>query len=647
MPGIAGANSLCEEDRSRTVRRSVGRIAATLVLVWVATGNLQASDPTIISGPTIQRSMRVVPRRYVIEPSGATVAADQTQRFSVVDANGKPVAVRWNISGLGCYGGGCGSIDEQGLYRPPASLPKLRVITLEGVVVSDPHFSVLTQIHLEEAKAEVSGAVAARTQDMQPAAPALPKVDAISGRTGAMSLPTAIDVAPTVTGVDGIRAAQLTPLPAVIGVAPTLTSTGAARPSKLAPVPDPVAAVPQVTANASPHTGELVPLPPAVVAAPPIANAKIPNRVESMPMPRAVDSVPSVGAVKGGRNKELPLKLEVGSAPAAGNQKNSGTKEVLVQPSAVAATPAVASSNVSARTESKVAVSASASTTGGPTSNTTRATDLSAPRSSAAPAIASSTTSAHADLPPVTTAAHVEPRAEGLAAAASVDRASSPSPVVLPAPSKTFTDKAQPAAQPVLMAAIPTPATGLGAQAMPVKAADKGAGQAQPQGQDYVLRVTYRGGQLTIDARNVTLAQVLKAVAEKIGATIDLPPGTGLEPIVDHAGPGNPNEVLTELLNGSRFNFILVSSPQHPEKLAQVLLSLRPADEEAASVSQTPTQSAPEPASLTSSTKPSPYHPPGVWHPPAASMSVEADSEPIRSKLPQKRDPSELQNPPQ
>jgi len=88
-------------------------------------------------------------------------------------------------------------------------------------------------------------------------------------------------------------------------------------------------------------------------------------------------------------------------------------------------------------------------------------------------------------------------------------------------------------------------------------------------------RVVYRNGQLTIDARNATLADVLKLVAEKTGAIIDIPPGTGLERIVEHAGPGTPNDVLMQLLNGSHFNFILVNSPQNPNALAQVLLSMQ------------------------------------------------------------------------
>jgi hypothetical protein len=93
--------------------------------------------------------------------------------------------------------------------------------------------------------------------------------------------------------------------------------------------------------------------------------------------------------------------------------------------------------------------------------------------------------------------------------------------------------------------------------------------------------VSYQGGQLTIDAENSTLAAVLQLVAEKTGAVIDIPPGSGLDPIVEHAGPGPANDVLTQLLNGSRFNFIIVNSPQYPDEPVQVLLSVKRASPEA------------------------------------------------------------------
>ena len=96
-------------------------------------------------------STHAVPHRFAVHPNGATVAANHTQRFRVTDAQGRPVAVHWNISGLGCSGLACGTIDARGVYRTPFSLPQPPVVALEGVLVSDPSHSVLTQVWLEQA----------------------------------------------------------------------------------------------------------------------------------------------------------------------------------------------------------------------------------------------------------------------------------------------------------------------------------------------------------------------------------------------------------------------------------------------------------------------------------------------------------------
>jgi hypothetical protein len=84
--------------------------------------------------------------------------------------------------------------------------------------------------------------------------------------------------------------------------------------------------------------------------------------------------------------------------------------------------------------------------------------------------------------------------------------------------------------------------------------------------------VTYQNGQLTIDAENSTLAAVLGLVAEKTGAVIDVPAGSGLDRIVEHTGPGRADDVLARLLNGSAFDFIIVGSSERPHDPAQVLL---------------------------------------------------------------------------
>ncbi len=90
--------------------------------------------------------------------------------------------------------------------------------------------------------------------------------------------------------------------------------------------------------------------------------------------------------------------------------------------------------------------------------------------------------------------------------------------------------------------------------------------------------VTYHDGELTIDAGDSTLADVLKLVAQKTGAIIDVPAGTGTERIFEHTGPGRADDVVARLLNGSAYDFVIVGSLQHPHELTEVLLSLHHPD---------------------------------------------------------------------
>jgi hypothetical protein len=136
--------------------------------------------------------------------------------------------------------------------------------------------------------------------------------------------------------------------------------------------------------------------------------------------------------------------------------------------------------------------------------------------------------------------------------------------------------------------------------------------------------VTYRDGQLTINAQNSTLAEVLKLVAEKTGAVIEVPPGSGLDRIVEHTGPGQADDVLARLLNGSPFDFIIVGSPQRPHELTQVLLSLRQADTPPLRQADTPPASLP-PQLSKSVGSPFLWTPPPQAAPPVAVLAPPVD----------------------
>jgi hypothetical protein len=84
-------------------------------------------------------------------------------------------------------------------------------------------------------------------------------------------------------------------------------------------------------------------------------------------------------------------------------------------------------------------------------------------------------------------------------------------------------------------------------------------------------QVSYQDGLLTIVAPNSTLGDILRSVRKHTAADIEIPPAAS-ERVVTRLGPGPAREVMAELLNGSRFNYILLGSPNDANALVRVVL---------------------------------------------------------------------------
>jgi hypothetical protein len=93
------------------------------------------------------------------------------------------------------------------------------------------------------------------------------------------------------------------------------------------------------------------------------------------------------------------------------------------------------------------------------------------------------------------------------------------------------------------------------------------------------LEVTFRNGLLSIVANKATLSEVLHAVQQRTGADIAIPAGAEQEHVVAELGPGSAPEVLARLLNGSNFNFLILSAPDNPGHVERVVLSPRDSGE--------------------------------------------------------------------
>ena len=88
-------------------------------------------------------------------------------------------------------------------------------------------------------------------------------------------------------------------------------------------------------------------------------------------------------------------------------------------------------------------------------------------------------------------------------------------------------------------------------------------------------QVSFRNGQLTIDATNSTLSQVLRAVQSQTGASMEIPASAGSERVVAQLGPGQPRDVLNTLLNGSKFDYVILGVIGNPGAVQKVILTPR------------------------------------------------------------------------
>jgi hypothetical protein len=89
------------------------------------------------------------------------------------------------------------------------------------------------------------------------------------------------------------------------------------------------------------------------------------------------------------------------------------------------------------------------------------------------------------------------------------------------------------------------------------------------------LEVSFQRGLLSISSNKASLSEVLYEIHQRTGAEIDIPAGAEQEQVAANIGPAPAPEVLAHLLNGSRFNFMILSSSTNPQALDRVILSPR------------------------------------------------------------------------
>ena len=86
-------------------------------------------------------------------------------------------------------------------------------------------------------------------------------------------------------------------------------------------------------------------------------------------------------------------------------------------------------------------------------------------------------------------------------------------------------------------------------------------------------RISYEGGQVTIVASNSTLADILAGIRAATGVKIETQGGPSGERVAAKIGPAPLRNVLLSLLQGARYDYVILGNAQDPEKVDRVILT--------------------------------------------------------------------------
>ena len=79
----------------------------------------------------------LIPVSVSVSPSSPTVPIKATQQFAAAVAGTSNSAVTWSVSGTGCTGSTCGTINATGLYSAPDAIPTPPTVTITAVSAVD------------------------------------------------------------------------------------------------------------------------------------------------------------------------------------------------------------------------------------------------------------------------------------------------------------------------------------------------------------------------------------------------------------------------------------------------------------------------------------------------------------------------------
>lgn len=84
--------------------------------------------------------------------------------------------------------------------------------------------------------------------------------------------------------------------------------------------------------------------------------------------------------------------------------------------------------------------------------------------------------------------------------------------------------------------------------------------------------VTYENGLLSVDSRNARLTDILTGIRAKTGIQFEGLP-TGQDRVAGKFGPAPADEVLTSLLQGLHYDYVIIGMPENPSTVQKVILT--------------------------------------------------------------------------
>ncbi|HKV93368.1 MAG TPA: hypothetical protein VJW20_12545 [Candidatus Angelobacter sp.] len=110
--------------------------------------------------------------------------------------------------------------------------------------------------------------------------------------------------------------------------------------------------------------------------------------------------------------------------------------------------------------------------------------------------------------------------------------------------------------------------------------------------------VDYASGQLTVVSDDAPLGYVLKEIAAKTGAVLDVAPELQNERVVARLGPASVREILTQLLDSPQIDYIVLGTGDEPGSLQRIVVRTRGRAGQVAVAGTRQPESAPMPANF-------------------------------------------------